>query len=254
MKRKIDLDSKWMLVPSFLLALLVWQLISMTTVGAIIRGPEDVVLAAIVKIRNGTLWKDISASMLRVFYGFLLGSLTAIPLAFLLGWYKPFRALVEPWIQFMRTVPPIALIPLVIAIFGVDTAAKVAIIFFAVLLVMVISIYQGVKTVDPTLIKAARVLGARERDVFFDVVVPSSFPFILVGVRLGLAAALSTLVASELTGAINGLGNMIQVASTYFQMDVVMLGILIIGLIGFLLDKLVLFMEKKLTGWQETIK
>jgi NitT/TauT family transport system permease protein len=159
--------------------------------------------------------------------------------------------IVEPWIQFFRTIPPIALIPLVIVIFGIGTSAKIAIIFFAVFLVMVVTIYQGVRNVDPTLIKAARVLDATAKDIFLDVIVPASFPYILVGIRLGLATALTTLVAAELTGASQGLGNMIQEAALYFNMGEVILGIITIGVIGFMIDKAVLFLEKKLTGWQE---
>ncbi|MBQ4652303.1 MAG: ABC transporter permease, partial [Oscillospiraceae bacterium] len=217
----------------------------------VIVGPEQVFQALLKNASSGFLWKNVWASLERVLYGFLLGAACAIPLAILLGWYKLFRAIVEPWIQFMRTIPPIALCPMVIALFGVGIAAKVAIIFFAVLLVMVVTIYQGVKNVDVTLIKAARVLGASQAEIFFDVVIPASFPYILVAISLGLAAALSTLIAAELTGAVLGLGNMIQVAASYFDMDVVMLGVLVIGTIGFIFDKLVLFLERKLTGWQE---
>ena len=251
---KFNFDSKLMLIPSLLVALLAWQLVSMTSVGVVIVGPAKTFGALIKTINNGSLWTNIWASLERVFWGFLLGAACAIPLAILLGWYKVFRSIVEPWLQFLRTIPPIALCPMVIALFGVGLAAKVAIIFFAVLLVMVITIYQGVKNVDVTLIKAARVLGATEREIFFDIIVPASFPFILVGVRLGLAAALSTLIAAELTGATYGLGNMIQVAASYFNMDIVMLGVAVIGTIGFVLDKFVLFLERKLTGWQETIQ
>lgn len=171
-----------------------------------------------------------------------------------MGWYSLFRAFAEPWIQFFRTIPPIALIPLVIVAEGVGENAKVTIIFFATFLVMVISIYQGVRNVDVTLIKAAKVLGAKDRDIFLEVIVPASFPYILVGVRLGLATGLTTLIASELTGASNGLGNMIMEASLYFKMDVVILGIIIIGILGFILDKIVLLLERKLTGWQEIRK
>ena len=145
----------------------------------------------------------------------------------------------------------LALIPIVIVMFGIGTSAKVAIIFFAVFLTMVVTIYQGVRNVDNTLIKAARVFDATDAQLFFNVIVPASVPFILTGVRLGLATALTTLVAAELTGAATGLGTMIQQAGMYFQMDVVLLGIIVIGIIGFIFDKIVLLLEKKLTSWQE---
>jgi NitT/TauT family transport system permease protein len=232
--------------------LLLWAAVSaIPGVGAVIVGPGRVFKVFLVDIANGKLFVNIKVSLWRVLGGFGLGLLVAIPVAFLLGWYKPFRLIVEPWIQFFRTIPPIALIPLVIVIFGIGTSAKIAIIFFAVFLVMVVTIYQGVKNVDVTLIKAARVLDATSKDIFLDVIVPASFPYILVGIRLGLATALTTLVAAELTGSSQGLGNMIQEAALYFNMDEVILGIVIIGIIGFIADKVVLFLEKKLTGWQE---
>jgi NitT/TauT family transport system permease protein len=248
------INSKIMLLISFCIAVILWSLLSSVSGGAVIVGPGQLFKAFVKELMTGRLLENIQVSLLRIFLGFFLGVVVAIPIAFLLGWYKLFRSIVEPWIQFLRTIPPIALIPLVIVIFGIDTAAKVAIIFFAVFLVMVISIYQGVKNVDYTLIKAARVLGANDKDIFFDVVVPASFPYILVGIRLGVAAALTTLVAAELTGASRGLGNMIQEAALYFEMDIVLLGIVIIGIIGFILDKFVLFLERKLTGWQEVRK
>ncbi|WP_132013292.1 ABC transporter permease [Hydrogenispora ethanolica] len=244
-----------MMVVSLGLAILVWALLSsLPGVSSIIVSPLRFAKAFYKELVNGDLAINIWVSLVRIFLGFFLGLIAAIPVAFLLGWYKTFRTIVEPWIQFLRTIPPIALIPLVIVAFGVGTMAKVVVIFFAVFLVMVISIYQGVRNVDLTLIKAAKVLGAKDKDVFFDVVIPASFPYILVGVRLGLAAALTTLVAAELTGASKGLGNMIQEAALYFNMDVVILGIVTIGVIGFIFDKLVLWVEKKLTGWQEVRK
>lgn len=240
------------LILSIAVALILWSLISLIPdIKNVIVGPNMVIKAIIENLRSGYLWKQTSASLFRVVVGFALGFILSIPVAFLLGWYEGFRAIVEPWIQFFRTIPPIALIPLVIALLGIGTGAKVAIIFFAVFLTMVITIYQGVRNVDYTLIKAAKVFDATDLQIFFSVVVPATVPYIFTAVRLGLATALTTLVAAELTGAATGLGMMIQQAGMYFRMDVVLMGIIVIGIIGFLLDKIVLFLEKKLTSWQE---
>ncbi|WP_110945258.1 ABC transporter permease [Paenibacillus phocaensis] len=240
---------------SFAVGIAFWALISrIPSVGAIVSDPVTIVKTFIQELSSGRLWTNIYASLFRVLGGFVLGLLAAIPVAFLMGWYKPVRMIVEPWIQFFRTIPPIALIPLVIVVQGVGEGAKLSIIFVATFLVMVISIFQGVVGVDPTLIKAAKVLGAGDKDIFFEVVVPASFPYILVGVRLGLASAWTTLVAAELTGANKGIGNMIMEAGLYFRMDIIILGIIIIGIIGLAMDKGVLFLEKKLTGWQELRK
>ena len=233
-------------------AFLLWIIISsMPDIGSVFVAPPKVWQALVTNWNSGVLIVNIRDSLVRVIGGFLLGMVCSIPVAFLLGWYEGFRVIVEPWIQFLRTIPPIALIPIVIATAGIGTSAKVIIIFFAVFLTMVVTIYEGVKNVDLTLVKAAKVFDANDRQIFFYVVVPAAFPYILTGIRLGLASALTTLVAAELTGSTTGLGTMIQQAGMYFQMDVVMMGIIVIGIIGFLFDKFILFLEKKLTGWQE---
>lgn len=246
------IDRRVLNLISIVIGICIWQLLSLIpSVGVILVGPVKVFKSFIIELQSGRLMPNIYVSLSRVLIGFSLGLVAAIPIAFLMGWYSLFRAFAEPWIQFFRTIPPIALIPLVIVAQGVGESSKILIIFFSTFLVMVISIYQGVRNVDVTLIKAAKVLGANDKDIFLDVIVPASFPYILVGIRLGLATGLTTLVASELTGASKGLGNMIMEASLYFKMDIVILGIIIIGVIGFTLDKIVLFLERKLTGWQE---
>jgi NitT/TauT family transport system permease protein len=239
---------------SFSLLIAIWYCISeLPGIKGVIIGPPGVFMALKRDIGSGMLMGNITVSMIRVIGGFLLSFAAALPAAFLMGWYDPVRVLVEPWIQFIRTIPPIALIPLAIVLFGIGTGAKIAIIFIACFMVMVITILQGVVTVDVTLIKAAYVLGACDRQIFFRVILPASAPFILVAARLGLATGLTTLIAAELTGATKGVGTMIMEASTYFNMDVVMEGIVVIGIIGFMLDKFILFLEKRLTFWQESV-
>ncbi|NOU66273.1 ABC transporter permease subunit [Paenibacillus sp. LMG 31461] len=244
---------KWLLtIISIVAGLVVWYLLSaIPSVGAIITTPIRVLKTFQAEVASGRMLTNVWASLLRVLGGFSLGLIVAIPVAFVMAWYAIARAIVDPWIQFFRTIPPIALIPLVIVSQGVGESAKISVIFVSTFLVMVISIFQGVRNVDPTLIRAARVLGATDKHIFLEVIVPASFPYILVGVRLGLAAAWTTLVAAELTGANKGLGNMIMEASLYFRMDVVILGIIVIGIIGLSMDKFVLFLERRLTGWQE---
>ncbi len=237
---------------SLSVALCLWFVISsLPSISTVFVSPVRVWNAFVKNVENGTLIIHVRDSLIRVLGGFALGFLCSIPVAFLLGWYEGFRAIVEPWIQFLRTIPPIALIPIVIAACGIGTTAKIVIIFFAVFLTMVVTIYQGVRNVDATLIKAAKVFDASDAQLFLHVVVPAAVPYILTAVRLGLATALTTLVAAELTGAATGLGTMIQQAGMYFRMDVVLMGIVVIGIIGFLFDKIVLLIEKKVTAWQE---
>lgn len=245
--------SVWICI-SLLAAALLWAFISSTEAGGVVfASPIQVFRKMVEKVSDGTLWANVSISLFRVLAGFSLGFVASIPVAFLMGWYAPFRHVVEPWIQFVRNIPPLAYIPLIIAGAGVGEKAKVIVIFIASFLVLVVTIYQGVRNVDVTLIKAARVLGANDRHIFLHVVIPASTPFILVGARLGLSAALTTLVAAELTGASRGLGMMIQKASGYYDMATVLLGIIVIGIIGITLEKIVKYLERRLTGWQETL-
>lgn len=244
----------WLLI-SFLVAIGLWVAISTSDGGGtIFATPLEVVQAFQKKILDGTLWPHIYYTLLRVLLGFGLAFIISIPVAFLMAWYLPFRNLVEPWIQFIRNIPPLAYIPLVVLGAGVGEQSKIIVIFIAAFLTLVVTIYQGVRNVNQTLIQAARVLGAGEREIFFKVIIPASTPFILVGTRLGLSASLTTLIAAELTGASKGLGMMTRQASASFMLPEMLLGILLIGIIGMAFEKLVRFLERKLTGWQETVQ
>lgn len=244
----------WLLI-SIATAFALWIAVASTEAGRIVFAePWEVFEKFIKKMSDGTLMAHVGISLYRVLVGFALGFVASIPVAFLMGWYAPVRNLIAPWIQFVRNIPPLAYIPLIIVGAGVGEQAKIIVIFIASFLVLVVTIYQGVLNVDVTLIKAARVLGARDRDIFLKVVIPASAPFILVGARLGLSASLTTLVAAELTGASKGLGMMIQKASGYYDMATVLMGIIIIGIIGITFEQIVRFLERRLTGWQETIQ
>jgi NitT/TauT family transport system permease protein len=213
--------------------------------------PSEVVAKAMQLAANGTLQEDILASLARVLTGFLIGSAAAIPVGFLMGWYTVARGLFEPWIQFFRTIPPLALLPLVLVLLGIGEVPKVFVIFLAAFLACVISTYQGVVSVDRTLINAARVLGAKDATIFAKVVVPASTPFILVGMRVGLGSAWATLVAAELLAAPAGLGYRMQQAQLYYDLATIFVSIVVIGVLGLVMDRLLLLAETRLTGWQE---
>jgi NitT/TauT family transport system permease protein len=239
-------------VISIVTGFFLWYFITLIpSINTFLASPAQVLNALISESKaNGRYFQDIYISLKRVLTGYFLAFVFAVPVAFLMGWYPVVRNLIEPWIQFFRTIPPIALIPLVILALGLGESAKHAIIFLAAFMVMVVTIYQGVREVDKTYIKAAYTFGARDWNLFFDIMIPSSFPFILVGARLGMAASLTTLIAAELTGTIYGLGARIQGAQQFMNTSVVLLGIITIGIIGYVLDKLLLLAEKKLTGWK----
>ncbi|WP_432099085.1 ABC transporter permease [Streptomyces sp. WAC 04229] len=213
--------------------------------------PPEVVSRAGTLIGDGTLADDALASLTRVLTGFALGTAVAVPVGFLMGWYGIVRGLVEPWIQFFRTIPPLAIIPLAVVAMGIDETPKIFVIFLAAFLACVISTFQGVVNVDRTLIDAARVLGAKDATIFARVVVPASTPFILVGMRVGLGSAWATLVAAELIAAQQGLGYRMQNAQLYYDLPTIFVGLISIGILGLLMDRVLLLAERRLTRWQE---
>lgn len=235
---------------SALIGLALWGLASHLKLAGL-PGPQEVGAKALELLANGQLFKDAAASLQRVLLGFAIGTLLAIPVGFLMGWYTVARGLLEPYVQFFRTIPPLAMIPLAIVFLGIGEVPKVFVITLAAFLVSVISTYQGVVNVDRVLINAARVLGARDAAVFRRVVIPASTPFILVGMRTGLGAAWSTLVAAELIAAQEGLGHRMQQAQVYYDLATIFVALVTIGLMGLLMDRLLLWLDGRLTTWQE---
>ncbi len=253
MRKTFKFSQSLISILSIIVGLGLWQIAELT-LPALVAGPIQVIQAFGEGIQNGTLVPDISISLGRVLEGFILALASAVVFGFILGWYQPVRLMLNPWLQFLRMIPPIALIPLVVVYLGVGQPAKVFVIFFAAFLVMLVTIYQGVRQVDLTLIRAARVLGCNDWILFSRVILPASVPHIFTAMRLGIAAAWTTLVAAELIAASHGLGFMIEQASNYFEMPVVYLGITIIGILGIAMDRGILAMERKFTLWQEKIQ
>ena len=168
-----------------------------------------------------------------------------------MAWYNPVRRIIQPWIQFIRNIPPLAYVPLIVIAAGVGRKPQIIVITIATCLIMCITMYQGIVNIDETLIKAARVLGAKDKDIFLRVLAPASLPFILTAVRLGASCALTTLIAAESTGAFAGLGMRIRSLNNNFETAPMLLYIIIIGIIGITVEKLIQLLERKLTGWQE---
>ncbi len=241
----------WLLL-SFLAAMLLWWVLSI--IPATSRAFPNVV-KVVESIRTmvdrGVLFKDISSSLISVFWGYLLGFVVALPMAILMAWYKPVRYIVEPWIQFIRNIPPLAYVPLIVIAAGVGRKPQIIVITIACFLIMCVTIYQGVINVDETLIKAARVLGAGDKDIFIRVIAPATLPFILTAIRLGASVALTTLIAAESTGANAGLGMRIRSLNNSFESAPMLLYIILIGILGITIEKLIKYAERRLTSWQE---
>lgn len=194
---------------------------------------------------------DMAMSTERVVVGVALGITAAVPVGFVLGWYRNVRTFIDPLMNFFRALPPIALIPLVIVYFGVDEVAKLVILFYAAFFSGVIVMYEGVSQITPLYIRVAQTLGASELEIFRKVIIPLTVPHILTALRVSLGVAWATLVASELIAAQRGLGAMIQNAATYFLLDVIYVGIICIGCVALLMDTILRRISARLLVWQE---
>lgn len=215
--------------------------------------PMQVVTQAISQAKSGTLLADALASLGRVMTGFVLGVALAIPVGFLMGWYRLARGIIEPYVQFFRTIPPLAIIPLAIVTMGIEETPKIFVIFLAAFLSSVVATYQGVISVDRTLLSAARVLGAKDFIIFRRVVIPASTPYIMVGVRIGLGSSWATVVAAELIAAQSGLGFRMQQAQLYYDLPSIFVSLIAIGVLGLIMDRCVMAADRILTSWQERL-
>lgn len=256
-KRNKTINRLWLLL-SLVVALVVWFLLSIGEKTGrsfpflfSIQGRDSVIQGLQTMIERDALWNDFASSMISVAMGFGLGFLTSLPMAFLMAWYTPVRKIIEPWINFIRNIPALAYAPLVVIMLGVGRTPSVVLIWICTFMTMCITIFHGIRNIDNTLVKAAKVLGANDMDIFFRITLPATVPFILTAVRLGLSAALTTLLAAESTGARAGLGMRIRTLQTTFETNAMLGYIIIIGIIGTLLNILVDFIERRLTSWQE---
>lgn len=219
-------------------ALLTWQLLSQIYDPQLLPSPAMVVSAAWELIDNGLLKDDISISLQRVYKGWFLGSVIAIPIGLLAGMSKYARAAIDPFIHFFRFIPALALTSLFILWFGIGEVSKVNLIAYAVAFVVLVSVAAGASAINPDKILGARTLGANKIDLFFKVILPGTFPSIYTGMRLGLANAFLVLVAAEAIAAQSGIGFLIWNARTFFRTDYMFVGIIAFGIIGFVSDRL----------------
>jgi NitT/TauT family transport system permease protein len=216
------------------------------SVGAVLK-------SAVGLIRDGSLQYHMYASFLRVLCGFSLGIVMAIIFGFLIGWFRVVRMLMDPAINFFRALPPIALIPLMIILFGIGEASKIIVLTYASFFPALVVIYQALVGLDPLFVRAAKTLGATNFEIFRKIVLPQLIPAIITAARVSLGVCWATLVAAELIAAQRGIGAMMVDAQNFFQMPPLVLGILLIGIISLMMDGIVRAIERRVTAWQEKL-
>ena len=216
--------------------------------------PEAVVIRTFNIAQEGfqgfTLWEHLGISLYRVIVGFFIGALVGIPLGYAMGLSDWFRGWFDPIVEFMRPVPPLALIPLVIIWAGIGETGKIILLFLAALWIMAIAARAGVSGVNISKVHAAYSLGASKAQIMRHVIVPNSLPEIFTGARVAMGVCWGTVVAAELVAAEKGAGKMIVAASKFQNTDIVIMGIILIGIIGFGIDVLMRWAERVLVPWK----
>lgn len=193
---------------------------------------------------GGTLIEHISSSLIVVLSGYFIGVVIGIPTGIFMAWYKPIDHLVRPLFDFIRTIPGVAWIPVVTVWLGIDLPAKAAIIFVNVFAATVVNVYSGIKQTDEVQIWVAQIFGATKLEILRKVAIPSALPYIFTSLKVSLGMAWLGIIAAELLAAQSGLGYMIQVARNFGRADLVIVGMLTIGILGALLTLILEAVER----------
>ena len=215
--------------------------------------PSLVGKAAFEMFASGEIYNDLYVSGIELAGGYLLSVVVAVPFGIAIGWYKKIAYIFDPFVNAMNATPRVALLPLVIIWLGIGILSKVGIIFLGAVFPILINARDGVKTTPSNLLTAARSFGASEWMLFKTVVLPSTVPFILTGLRLGLGRAIVGVMVGELYAATAGIGFMITVAGATFQTDKVFVGVLIFALTGMIGTELITRVEKRFNRWRPAV-
>jgi NitT/TauT family transport system permease protein len=215
--------------------------------------PSLIGKAAVGLFASGEIYNDLYISGTELIGGYFLSAAFAIPFGIMVGWYKKVSYIFDPFINAMNATPRVALLPLVIIWLGIGILSKVGIIFLGAVFPILINARDGVKTTPHNLLTAARSFGASEWMIFKAVVLPSTVPFILSGLRQGLGRAIVGVMVGELYAATAGIGFMITVAGATFQTDKVFVGVLVFALTGMIGTELLARVEKRFDKWRPKV-
>ncbi len=238
------------------LMLAIWELVARLQLVDVmfVSSPTRVWAAGVDYVTVGNFLNDLRASGVELFFGLGLSIVIGIPLGIALGWYRKLYYLLDPLVSFLYASPRIALVSLFIIWFGIGIGSKVAVIFLSAIFPIIINTLIGVKTIDHNLLNVARSFNANDAQIFKTVVIPSSVPAIISGIRLALGHALIGVVVGELFAATEGIGYMMITAGQTFQTDLVFVGLIIIAGLGVILTGLIHMVERRFDKWRVDVR
>ena len=216
-----------------------WHLAAVYLVGSVLFPPPSVVFRkAMVLLRNGVLIEHLWASVQRILAGFIAGSLLGIPIGLAMGSFRSLRKILEPYTEFLRFIPSVAMITVAVIWFGIGEASKIFLIVYTTIFIVILNTAAGVSAIAPNKIRAAQALGATRAQIFLHVALPATVPYILTGMRLAMANSFTTIVAAELIAANEGLGKMLWDGRMFMLVDDIFVSLVCLGLLGFAVDRM----------------
>ncbi|MBR6222929.1 MAG: ABC transporter permease [Lachnospiraceae bacterium] len=234
------------------LLVLIWHVASVAglTNANILPSPTRVVETLIKLISNGKLGKNLLVSAIRVLQGFSVGTLLGIILGVLMGLSKTLNRILNSLVNIFRPIPMIAWIPLLILWLGIGEESKIAVIIIGTLWPVLLNTISGILSVDKKLLEVAQIMEKSRSQILLSVILPSAWPSIITGIRLGIGTAWTCVVAAEMIAAASGIGYMITYARELSQPDVVLVGVFTIGVVGLLIDFIIMRIQKRLLRWK----
>ncbi|CAM5205666.1 Bicarbonate transport system permease protein CmpB [Castellaniella defragrans] len=256
--RILQLPKFMLTVLSFALFIVLWWLgTAIFPNSGLIPPPGEVAFRAVDMFEHHNLVGGIDASMTRVVVGLVLGTASGIIMGLLMGRSRLVSALVDPVFQLLRNLSPTAMIPMALVWFGIGESSKYFLIFWGTFFIVAVNTTAGTKSTPQTRVRAAQCLGASELRIFFTVILPSSLPYIIAGIRLGVASAFMTIIPAELLAAQEGLGALLQQASLNGQIDRMFVVLILIAVLGYATDRGVQYLSehtlRRYTSYQSEI-
>ena len=229
--------------------LMLWEFVGRGIDPVLFTTPSAVAVAAVDMIRSGELWTYLYPSLVVLLYGFTLAVVFGIGIGLLLARFWVLDVALSVYITFLYSIPSVALVPLIVLWAGYEQTAKVIILFMFAFFPMVINTYQGVKAVDPKLIEVGRAFRCNEAQLWANIVIPASLPFIVTGLRLALGRGLIGMVLADLYTALSGIGYLIARTAATYRVDRMFVPIVTLGLLGVTLTALLRLIEKHVAPW-----
>jgi ABC-type nitrate/sulfonate/bicarbonate transport system permease component len=223
----------------FVSLFVIWHLAAVYVVSSVLFPPPAVAWKkGVVLVRSGVLLEHVWASSQRILIGFIAGSMLGIPIGLVMGSFRSARKVLEPYTEFFRFIPAVAMITVAVIWFGIGEASKIFLIIYTTIFIVILNTAAGVSAIAPNKIRAAQALGATRAQIFFHVAMPATIPYILTGMRLAMANSFTTIVAAELIAANEGLGKMLWDGRMFMLVDDIFVSLVTLGFLGFAVDRL----------------